>query len=99
MKQPAVARSRRASPVLVCKKCLKRNSEGGRLRRELEREIKRRGNGVQKAPRLVPTNCFGLCPKNAVVLASGSSLEKGEYVLASRPKQARAALSLLRSVD
>jgi hypothetical protein len=50
MKQPAVARSRRASPVLVCKKCLKRNSEGGRLRRELEREIKRRGNGVQKAP-------------------------------------------------
>jgi hypothetical protein len=95
MTSPIIARSRRASPVLVCKKCLKRCSKGARIRRELKRELKQRSVARAKAPRLVSTTCFGLCPKRAVVLASGRSLRQDEYILVSHRRDIQEALESL----
>jgi predicted metal-binding protein len=75
-------RPRRAGPILVCKKCLKRIDGGSKLKRALKTEIKRRGPGqAKRRSRIVLTSCFGICPKRAVVVASGSSLQRGEYLL------------------
>jgi predicted metal-binding protein len=77
-------RPRRAAPILVCKKCLARADEGKKFKRALKSEIKRRnGAGPLKPPRVVMTNCLGICPKHAVVLANGTTLQRGEYVLVS----------------
>ncbi len=94
MEQPIIARLRRAGPVLICRKCLKRLPESDRIRGRLKHALKRQSTG-QKASRLVSVNCFGICPKKAVVLASGRSLQDNEYVLISRPRQAEAALEKL----
>ena len=100
MTSPIVARSRRAGPVLVCKKCLKRCSSGARIRRELKRELKRRTPAAKKAPRLVSTTCFGICPKRAVVLASARTLQRNEYMLVSRRRDVQGVLeSLLPSEE
>ena len=97
MSRPIIVRPRRASPILVCKKCLKRSEEGSAVRRELKRELKRQRNGELKPPRLVATSCFGICPKRAIVLTSGSTLNKGQYVLVSDRADLERALDLLRS--
>jgi hypothetical protein len=81
----------------MCKKCLARSPDGSAIRHQLKRELKRRGGGTKQAPRLVMTSCFKICPKAAVVLASGQSLTQGKYVLVSRHKDAKAALGLLQS--
>src|SRR5262245_40758343 len=92
MSQPLVARPRRASPILVCKKCLKRSRDGGEIKRELKHALKSHGSDKRKRPRLVSTSCFGLCPKRAVVLASGQSLQNGEYLLVSDRREVKTAL-------
>lgn len=99
MKPPVIARSRRGSPILICKKCLKRCGRGGdKIRGRLKGELRRRGEGDAsgKPARLVAVNCFGICPKRAVVLASGHSLQRNEYVLVSRPRQVDEALEKLQ---
>ena len=90
---------RRGSPILICKKCLKRSPGGAKIRRRLKRELKHGTDATKKPPRLIPTGCFKLCPKAAVVLASGLSLAKGKYVLLSHHDDAEAALGLLQSPD
>ena len=99
MTSPMIARSRRASPVLVCQKCLKRCSKGAGIRRELKRELKHRVPAGKKAPRLVSATCFGLCPKRAVVLASARTLQQDEYMLVSRQRDVAAALERLLPLD
>lgn len=98
MKPPIIARSRRGSPILICKKCLKRCEGGGRIRGRLKDELNRRceAGAPSKPARLVAVNCFGICPKRAVVLASGHSLQRNEYVLVSRPRQVDEALEKLQ---
>ena len=96
MKSPVVVCPRRAPPVLVCKKCLARNPGGSKFRRALKSELKRKHCDTLKAPRLVATGCFGICPKRAVVLASGEILQKGEYVLASHRDDIAGVLRLLQ---
>lgn len=95
MKPPVIARSRRAAPVLICRKCLKRYAGGDRIRGRLKDELRRREPEKKKAPRLVPADCFGICPKGAVVLTSGRGLRNNEYMLVSRPRQVEAALEKL----
>jgi predicted metal-binding protein len=75
-------RPRRAQPVLICKKCLKRSANGPELKRALKSEVKRRSiaQGTRR-PRVVQTGCLGICPKRAVVLATGATLDRGEYLL------------------
>lgn len=75
---------RRAGPVLVCRKCLSRIDGGSTLKRRLKSELKRKSSTTKtKRPRLVLTNCFGICPKRAVVMASVNTLGRGEFVLLS----------------
>jgi predicted metal-binding protein len=78
----AIARTRRASPILLCRKCLSRIDDGKTLRKALKSDLKQRSaRQGQKRPRLVLTGCFGLCPKRAVVAASAATLGRGEYLL------------------
>jgi len=72
----------RSGPVLVCRKCLKRMAGGGKLRRRLKANLKQRSAGQKKGrARLVLTNCFGICPKDAVVTASAATFARGELLL------------------
>jgi hypothetical protein len=72
----------RPGPVLVCRKCLKRMANGGKLRRRLKANLKQRSAGRKKGrARLVFTNCFGICPKDAVVTASAATFARGELLL------------------
>lgn len=88
-------RSRR-EPVLICKKCLKRVPDGRKIRRELKSATKSlRDAQPDHRPRLVMTSCFGICPKRAVVVASATTLHRGEYVLLADADQAADAVSLL----
>jgi predicted metal-binding protein len=93
-------RPRRAPPVLVCKKCLARVEDGKKLKRSLKTEVKRRSiAGTLKSPRIVMTGCFGICPKHAVVLANGATLERGEYLLASDEKSVASAAEILTATS
>lgn len=67
-------------PFLLCRKCLKRMSGGGKLRRRLKVGLKRRRTDQERA-RLLLTNCFGICPKGAVVTASAATLARDEVLL------------------
>jgi hypothetical protein len=84
-KSPIITvKPRRAGPVLVCKKCLRHAEGGGKLKRRLKSELKRRSSSQKtRRPRLVLVNCFGICPKRAVVLASADTLGRGEFILLS----------------
>lgn len=95
MEQPQIARPRRPSPILVCRKCLKRCSDGDKIRSEIKRRLKQRGTDKKKLPRLVSTSCFGICPKRSVVVVSGQSLRDNEFVLVSRRGEVEQALERL----
>jgi predicted metal-binding protein len=95
MGRVSIVRQRRASPILVCRKCLKRSDEGKAIKRALKAGLKRREETDVKPARVVSTSCFGLCPKRSVVVASGSSLRKSEYALVSSDKDVADALDLL----
>jgi hypothetical protein len=72
----------RPGPVLVCRKCLKRMAGGGKFRKGLKASLKHRSAREKKRrTRLVLTNCFGICPKGAVVTASAATLARGEFLL------------------
>ncbi|MFT4117129.1 hypothetical protein [Bradyrhizobium sp.] len=92
---PMVVRPRRLAPVLVCRKCLKRSADGGDVRRALKSELKATRREGTKPAKLVMTGCFGLCPKRSVVVASGASLKRQEYVLVEASEQVPRALALL----
>ena len=102
-KPSAIARPRRAPPVLACRKCLKRCGDGRAIRRALKAELKQcsadtAGDGEArklKPPKLVLTGCFGVCPKRAVTLASAATLARGEFVLVRDESEARAAVEVL----
>jgi hypothetical protein len=94
-----IARSRRGSPLLVCKKCVKRCAGGADIKRSLKAALKSRRDKITKPPRLVSTTCFGICPKRAVVVASGASLCNNEYLLVSTSDDAVAAVDALMSSD
>jgi predicted metal-binding protein len=97
---PTTLRLRRAEPILVCKKCLKRIDGGSKLKRALKSEVKRRGTGpAKRRSRIVMTSCFGICPKRAVVVASGSTLKRGEYLLLPDVDSGAAAVALLVPSD
>jgi hypothetical protein len=103
MKNPSelmIVKSRRAGAVLVCKKCLKRADDGKIVKRRLKAELKHRNGENGKRRRAVLTGCFGICPKHAVVMASGRTLARGEFLLVSdRNSISDAADVLLRDQD
>jgi predicted metal-binding protein len=93
-------RPRRPAPILVCRKCLKRVGEGKQIKRALKSEVKRRSTAQDtKRPRIVLTDCFGICPKRAVVMASGTTLHRGEYLLLAGDDQIEEAAAILMPPD
>jgi predicted metal-binding protein len=93
-------RQRRPQPILVCRKCLKRVADGKNIKRALKSEVKRRSIArATKRPRIVLTDCLGICPKRAVVLASGATLHRGEYLLLAGDKQIDEATAILMQSD
>lgn len=96
-KNPIVIRPRREPPILICKKCLRRCDDGSDIKRQLKSELKRGADGGLKPAKVIATACFGICPKRAVVLASGASLARGEYVLISTGDHVPEALTHLRN--
>jgi hypothetical protein len=94
-KSPMIVRPRRAAPVLVCRKCLKRSDEGRDVRRALKSELKANKRDGVKPARLIMTGCFGLCPKKSIVIASGVSLARQEFVLVADRREVPRALALL----
>jgi hypothetical protein len=90
----------RPEPILACRKCLKRAADGKQIKRALKSEVKRR-SAVQgsKRPRIVLTDCFGICPKRAVVLASGKTLHRGEYLLLAGHDEIDEATAILMQSD
>jgi predicted metal-binding protein len=90
------ARLRRAPPILVCKKCLGRIDDGKKLRKALKSDSKDRSRTQDvKAPRVVMTNCLGICPKRAVVVASAATLKDGKYLLLSEAGASSDAIEVL----
>jgi hypothetical protein len=91
-----VVSPRRRLPVLVCGKCLARHHKGRKLKDALRSELKHRGVSAPIGrARLIETGCFDICPKGAIVLASGRSLRQGAYVLLADRKTVSQALDLL----
>ncbi len=87
---------RRASPILVCKKCLGRIDDGKQLRKNLKSEARQRSSAQgAKPPRVVMTTCLGICPKRAVVVASAATLAQGEYLLLKDSDAAEDAAAIL----
>jgi predicted metal-binding protein len=93
-------RPRRAEPIFVCRKCLKRIDDGPALKRALKSELKQRSaaRGI-KRPRMVMTSCMDICPKRAVVAASATTLARGEYLLLGDDEAATEAAALLMRPD
>lgn len=76
--------------MFVCRKCLKRSDEGGAIKRALKDELKSRAKASgEKRAKVVMTSCFGICPKRAVVTATGATLARGEFLLVSDAGEAR----------
>jgi hypothetical protein len=96
----AIIRPRRPEPILVCRKCLKRVANGKNIKRALKAEVRRRSVAqAAKRPRIVLTDCFDICPKRAVVLASGTTLHRNEYLLLAGDNQIEGAVAILMPPD
>jgi predicted metal-binding protein len=94
------ARPRRASPILICRKCLRRVEDGKQIKRLLKAKAKSQGQEQSLKPaRVVMTSCFGICPKHAVVVVNAVTLQRGEYLLVSDSKSAEAAAALLMPAE
>jgi predicted metal-binding protein len=96
MTKPIVARPRRAPPVFVCRKCLKRSDDAKGIKRALKSAIKSDAGEHAKPARVVATSCFGLCPKRAVVVTGGANAAEGSYLLLRSADDVPDALGRLR---
>ena len=79
--------------VFVCGKCLKRHPDGKAVRAALKAEA--RSCAGRRKVRIVKTGCVGLCPRRALVLASGATLAAGEMLVVRAPAEAAAAVARL----
>jgi len=95
-------KTRKADAVFVCRKCLDRSDGGTKLKRRLKKRLTQIGVARNsKRPKLVLTSCLGICPKEAVVTASATTLSRGEVVLLydSRTDTVEKAVASLTSPD
>ena len=78
-----VVKPRWDGAILVCGKCLKRHPDGKALRQGLKAEVKARAKASMtgRKARIVKVACVKLCPKHAVVVASGATLSTGDVML------------------
>ena len=83
--------------VVVCRDCRKRsNGPKGLKSKPMASEIKRAARDIKPRPRIVLTNCLGLCPKGAATTAVvGSNVATRALAVTSLEQAGRGALSLL----
>lgn len=87
---------RRAAPVFACGRCLARHDKGKKLKTSLKAALKSTSVGqTLKRPRLITTSCFGICPRQAIVLASDRTLRAGRYVVLEKRTDAGRAVAIL----
>jgi len=96
MKKVVVVHPRRAPPVFVCRKCLKRSEDAKHITHALKRETKRSAGDRDRPARVIKTSCFGICPKRAVVVTGGVAASKGDYALITSGTDVPAALDRLQ---
>ena len=73
--------------VLVCKDCAKRKSGPTHLKaKELVGGIKKVSGGIKPRPRILMTNCLGLCPKAANAVAAVGE-DSGARIVAIRGRK------------
>ncbi len=83
--QPHPARGRTAKArfseiVLVCSKCAKRQGLPKRaMRGMLKGALRRRRPGMKL--KVIETGCLGPCPKRALAVATGGSVDRGRILL------------------
>ncbi|CCD86057.1 conserved protein of unknown function [Bradyrhizobium sp. ORS 285] len=99
MARPSIVTPRRAAPVFICRKCLKRSDDAKGIKKGIKKAIKREArlaaSSSCKPPRLIMTSCFGLCPKRAVVITGGACAARGDYVLVATSNDVAGALARL----
>ena len=79
---PTAVQPRWSGAVFVCGKCAKRHDDGKALRRALKRALRdKAGAHHRRKLRIFKTECVGLCPKQAIVVASAATLVDGEVLL------------------
>lgn len=67
---PRRLRARWQQAALVCRQCQKRGSGPAKLKaKRLMRGLREGFGGARDAPRIVPVQCLGLCPKRAIAVA------------------------------
>lgn len=89
-------KAKRPPGVFVCGKCLRKSDDGRSIRKALKAGMAERAEAAgQRTPKLVETKCMGLCPKQALVVAGGAALARGEVVIVKRAEDASAALDML----
>jgi predicted metal-binding protein len=96
MKKIIVVHPRRAPPVFVCRKCLKRSDDAKGITRALKSELKRSVGDREKPARVIKTSCFGICPKRSVVMTGSAAAGHGDYVLISSGTEVSTAIERLR---
>jgi predicted metal-binding protein len=96
MMKIAVIHPRRAPPVFVCRKCLKRSDDAKGIGRALKSEMKRSDREREKPARVIKTSCFGICPKRAVVITGGTAAGSGDYLLVASETEVPAAVARLQ---
>ena len=91
-----VARPKRPPCLLVCAKCVRKADDGKAIRKALKTELGERAtrNG-RRSGKLIETKCLGVCPKQALTLASGASLARGELLVVKKVADVPAALEAL----
>jgi hypothetical protein len=93
---PIVARPKRPPCMLVCAKCVKKADEGRAIRKALKAQLDQTAKASgRRSGKLIATKCMGLCPKQAVTLASGVTLSRGELLIVRGAADVQAAVALL----
>ena len=86
-------RLKRGAPVFVCGKCLKRHADGKAIRRALKAQVK------AQETKLIRTSCFGICPKQKVLVASAGLLQAGRCVLIDEAASVEGTLASMRVAE
>lgn len=84
--------------LLVCKDCGKRSSGPGKALKvkEVVHELRSASRDARPRPRVLLTNCMGLCPKKAVAVASADGTTPPRAVAVGSVSALHDALPLLR---
>ena len=84
------------STLLICRKCIKRlGAEGKAVRKTVKHVI---DGGRYHGAEMVKTDCFGLCPRDGVVLATSRRADDRRLVVVQPTSQLEDAAAYLLGI-